>query len=113
VKVPLKVAFHSWAESYVNPAASNPDGMMMLADLSKFGRSEQLHYAFFGIHEFVIANKRYPTAADYQACVDLSKSTAEANKFEAEFDEKVFKNAVSYTSGAISPMCAFFGGIVA
>ena len=66
-KVPKKVEFHSWAQSYKNPAGSSQYGMLETPDLAKFGRSEQLHAALVGIHEFVIANKRYPVEADVAA----------------------------------------------
>lgn len=72
VKVPKKVEFHDWAASYVNPVASSSEGMLIVPDLAKFGRSDQLHAALYGIHEFVLANKRYPTEADVNACKDLA-----------------------------------------
>jgi hypothetical protein len=40
---------HSWAQSFANPSASTEYGMMQPPDLSKFGRSEQLHAALYGI----------------------------------------------------------------
>lgn len=40
VKVAKKVSFHSWEESFKNPAASTQYGMMEPPDLGKFGRSE-------------------------------------------------------------------------
>jgi hypothetical protein len=40
---------HSWEKSFSNPAASTAYGFMEPPDLGKFGRSEQLHAALFGI----------------------------------------------------------------
>lgn len=39
-KVPSKMEFHSWEQSYKNPAASAQYGMLNPPDLAKFGRSE-------------------------------------------------------------------------
>lgn len=39
-KVPEKMEFHTWEQSYLNPAASTQFGMMQPPDLAKFGRSE-------------------------------------------------------------------------
>lgn len=113
VKVPQKVAFHSFEESFKNPAASSPEGMLITPDLAKFGRSEQLHHALMGIRAFVLANKQYPVAADVAAVKQLADSSAKSAGYECEFDEKVFANAVQYSPYAISPLSAFFGGIVA
>jgi hypothetical protein len=52
--------------------------MLPIPDLGKFGRSDQLHAALYGIREFVLANKRYPTEGDVQACKDLA--LAQMNK---------------------------------
>tara|TARA_B110000285_G_scaffold232829_1_gene304938 strand:- start:1104 stop:1967 length:864 start_codon:yes stop_codon:yes gene_type:complete len=49
VKVPKPFPMHSWEQSFANPAASTAYGFMEPPDLSKFGRSEQLHAALFGI----------------------------------------------------------------
>lgn len=93
--------------------ASSPDGCLHTPDLSKWGRSDQLHAALYGIHSFVLANKRYPATADVKVVMDLAKDIAKANKFEVEIEEDVFTKAVSYSACAISPISAFFGGLVA
>ena len=54
VKVAKPFPMHSWDKSFANPAASTEFGMLNPPDLSKFGRSEQLHAALFGIEQFVI-----------------------------------------------------------
>lgn len=113
VKVPQKIAFHPWNQSFANPVASSPEGMLITPDLSKFGRAEQLHVALYGIHQFVLANKRYPVAADVQAVQQLAEAQAKANGFECEVEVEVFAKAVSYSACAVSPLCAFFGGLVA
>lgn len=74
VKVPNKISFHPWSQSYANPVASSPEGMLLTPDLAKFGRSDQLHAALYGIHQFTLANKRYPASGDVAACRELAVS---------------------------------------
>lgn len=59
VKVPKVVSYHSLAQSYVNPVASSPDGMLQVPDLRFWGRSDQLHLAVRALHRSY-ANGRYP-----------------------------------------------------
>lgn len=77
-----------------------------------------------GIIEFLKANNRYPCAGDVDTCLQLATASVAANKASAgegdsffiEVDDdvkKVFSKAVSYAGCSISPMCAFYGGIVA
>lgn len=121
VKVPKTVSFHSWEQSFKNPAASAQYGMMEPPDLAKFGRSEQLHAALLGITQFIETNQRFPdnTQDDYKSCLDLANSKMAALKeqdesnINVEIDTDVFQKAVVYASCSISPMAAFFGGIVA
>lgn len=118
VKVAKKVSFHSWAQSFKNPVASSQYGMLETPDLAKFGRSDQLHVALCGITEFLAKHGRYPEPADQATCLDLAKALMEKNKadegfFQEEVEEKVFNPAVNFASCSISPMAAFYGGIVA
>lgn len=90
----------------------------MMTDFGKFGRSEQLHVAFAAVVAFVDANTRLPDAGDYEACLGLAKEYLAASSLKSfgadiEINEDVFKKAISYSSCSISPMCAFFGGIIA
>jgi ubiquitin-activating enzyme E1 len=73
-KVPKPMAFHSWEKSYKNPAGSSQFGMLETPDLAKFGRSDQLHAALFGIIGFVKAEGRYPESSDEDTkkCKDLA-----------------------------------------
>jgi ubiquitin-activating enzyme E1 len=52
VKVPKKVAYHSLAQSLVNPVASSQFGNLETPDLRYFGRSDQLHLAYCAIFQF-------------------------------------------------------------
>jgi len=88
-------------------------------DLAKFGRSEQLHAALFGISQFAQANGRYPAEADHDAVLALTNAAMDANQkadegnLKVEIEADVFRKAVSWTGSSISPMSAFFGGIIA
>lgn len=102
-----------------NPAASAQYGCLETPDLRFFGRSEQLHLAFCGIWDFQTKNSRLPgnNEEDFQAVLAAVKSINEANKdnglFVEELDEKVVKNATLYSKACLSPMAAFFGGVIA
>lgn len=122
IKVPKKVSYNSWADSFKNPLASTQYGMFETPDLSKFGRSDQLHYALYGVLNFMKANNKFPenNEGDIKSCQELAAKMQTDNKAaNAEFfgveeiDAKVFENAVKYAGCSISPMAAFFGGIVA
>ena len=110
---------HSWEQSFANPAASTAYGFMEPPDLAKFGRSEQLHAALFGIQQFVINNNKYPGDSDADRAETLKMTNARLEELKAsgghqvELEAEVFNKAVSYAGCSISPMSAFFGGIVA
>jgi ubiquitin-activating enzyme E1 len=74
----------------------------------------------FGITEFDAANNKYPETADKDACLALAKAFMEKNQAEdqsnhncTDIEDDVFTKAVSYAGCAVSPMAAFYGGIVA
>jgi len=90
--------------------------MFETPDLAKFGRSDQLHVALYGIYAFMKANNKFPenTDDDVKACEDLAKGLLNDAEFNCEeIDAKVFSNAIRYAKCSISPMAAFFGGIIA
>lgn len=120
VKVPKKAAYHSLKQSLHNPVASSQYGMLETPDLRFFGRSEQLHLGFCALWEFQKVSGRKPanTEEDIAACVAHAKRINEENaKSEGltveELDEKVIANVARFAQFGISPMAAFFGGIVA
>lgn len=118
-KVAKPMQFHAWGQSFKNPVASSADGMLAVPDLAKFGRSDQLHAALYGIINFVHSTGKYPAEADVAQCLALAKGFMDTNKGQDEgnlhldIEEDVFKKAVSYSDCSISPMAAFFGGIIA
>jgi len=119
VKVPKKVAFHSLSQSIKNPAASSHFGMLETPDLRFFGRSEQLHLAIHGVLEFQKAHGRLPEGPNDAATVlDITRKVIETNKCSEgitveELEEAIVKNAAQFATSCLSPMAAFFGGIVA
>ena len=94
--------------------------MLETPDLRHWGRSDQLHLAFCGILEFQRSNGRLPenNEQDFQAVLEIVKRINESNKSVEglvleEIDEKIIRNATLYSRACISPMAAFFGGIIA
>ena len=92
--------------------------MLETPDLRFFGRSEQLHLALRGIWHFQKENGRLPGTEDMPAVLFNVKAINEHAKssegmFVEEIDEKVIYNAAAYARASISPMAAFFGGVVA
>jgi ubiquitin-activating enzyme E1 len=95
--------------------------MLETPDLRFFGRSEQLHIAFSGIWQFQQQNGgRLPgnNDKDFQAVLANAKAINSSNKdteglFVEELDEKIVSNAALYSQACISPMAAFFGGVIA
>ena len=118
-KVPKPMAFHGWTQSFKNPVASSAEGMLAIPDLAKFGRSDQLHAALYGIVNFVHSTGKYPGEGDVAQCLALAKGYMDTNKGEdegnlnLEIEDDCFKKAIMYSDCSISPMAAFFGGIIA
>jgi ubiquitin-activating enzyme E1 len=120
VKVPKKVSYHSLKQSLENPIASSQYGMLETPDLRYFGRSDQLHLAFSGILDFHKTQGRLPgnNEEDFQVVFASVKRINEENKAKEgisleEIEEKVIRNATLYSQACISPMAAFFGGVIA
>jgi ubiquitin-activating enzyme E1 len=95
--------------------------MLETPDLRFFGRSEQLHIAFSGIWQFQQQNGgRLPgnNEEDFQAVLANAKAINASNKdteglYVDELEEKIVRNAALYSRACISPMAAFFGGVIA
>ena len=117
--MPKPVTFHSLKESIANPVASTVDGFLQLPDLRFFGRSEQLHISLKAIWHFQKEHGKLPGEADVSHVIEIAKALNEdAKKNEGhlaldELQEKVIHNAAAYSRACISPMAAFFGGVVA
>jgi len=48
--------------------------MLAMPDLGKFGRSEQLHAALFGIIGFLKEEGRYPALGDEDKCLEFASN---------------------------------------
>ena len=108
--------FLSWKDCFANPVKCSDTGMLIFPDLAKFGRSEQLHGALWGIHKFLSTNGKYPGPGDVEAVKAMANDIIKANGEDGmavEIEDDVFAKAVQYSACSISPLCAFFGGIVA
>lgn len=122
VKVPKKQTYHSFERCYKDPAASTDFGCLEPLNMSHFGlqRSEKLHFGFIAVHKFREEKGRYPEDND----ADVAEVVAIAHKLNSEWkeqnaltidelDDEIIKKVARYSTCSISPMCAFFGGIVA
>ena len=121
VKVPKKHKFNSLREALVKPLASSPDQCFITPDFGFLDRPWVLHIALQGVFRFHQNNGRLPynTDEDAQDCLDNAKSINDEFKGTEgawaidEFDETIFNNVSRYASASISPVAAFFGGVVA
>ncbi|CEL98564.1 unnamed protein product [Vitrella brassicaformis CCMP3155] len=121
-KVPVTLKFKSYETCCAKPLADGEE-MLMVPDLAKFGRSEQLHFATQACLHYMDKHGRLPPVRDASAVSDCMEIATRLNE-EAQkdgdgtvtvekIDEMVLKAVVSYASCQISPMVAFIGGVVA
>ena len=94
-------------------------------DSEKSGRSELLYMALSAIHDYYLGkNCQLPELNNMEEAkkvlekVKLIYDNAKKNNYICykniqEFDEKVVLNTIRWSAANISPVCAFFGGIVA
>eukprot|EP00922_Rhytidocystis_sp_ex-Travisia-forbesii_P048846 GHVS01072735.1.p1 GENE.GHVS01072735.1~~GHVS01072735.1.p1 ORF type:complete len:1106 (+),score=141.84 GHVS01072735.1:89-3406(+) len=124
VKLPVIFKFKSFKEACLKPIVSG-EGMLITADLAKFGRPEQLHFIHQAILSFRDAKGHLPetrNAEDAEKVLVLARELLdEAKKHEGEegivvvesIDEDLCRNVAQFSRCHISPMCSFIGGIVA
>lgn len=118
VKVPSKFTFKSYDESCLNPVLEEP---LMVPDLGKFGRPEQLHIAFRALREYQRRNGRLPYLNNtsqseevYHIAVEINSHAKTHNGlYVEEVERSVVEKVALYSRAQISPMAAFWGGIVA
>ena len=120
IKVPKMVYHWSLKETFHNPFAYLPDPYLTVPDTKFFGmgRYEQLHLALRAIWQFQKENKRLPGESDFAQILAAVKDINEQPKSLGEYcvdeiDEELIHNAAVYSRSCLSPMAAFFGGIVA
>ncbi len=120
IKIIKKVSYHPLEQSMLDPVASSQYGMLEVPDLRFFGRSDSTHLGLLALWAFQTANKKFPeTDEDAAWCLTHAKEIAAKNK-EAqkglqvdEIDEEVIRTLCRFSKVQISPMAAFFGGILA
>ena len=121
VKVPKKHKFNSLRQALIKPLESSPDQCFITPDLGFFDRPGVLHIAMQGVLRFHLTHGRLPsnTEEDVKACLDLSKTINDELKSTEgawaidELDTAVFSNVSRFASASLSPVAAFFGGVVA
>ena len=73
-----------------------------------------MHVALLAILDFVSKNGRYPAAGDVNACMETAKDIVKREgHISVDIEAEVFEKAVSWAGCSVSPLAAFFGGIVA
>ena len=94
--------------------------MLETPDLRYFGRSDHLHLAICGILEFQKVHARLPynSQSDADWVLNAAKKINEDNKTTEgivveELEEKIVRNSALYSQACITPVAAFFGGVVA
>lgn len=109
VKMPKIIDFKSFTASLQSPE-------FVMSDFAKFDRPQQLHLGFQAVQAFRVSKGRLPQPMnddDATVVVEAAKKFAEAEKLEIEIDEKLLRELSYQAAGDLSPMAAFFGGIVA
>ncbi|BDA45843.1 Ubiquitin-activating enzyme E1 1 [Coccomyxa sp. Obi] len=108
-KASKTLSFKSLEEALATP------GEFLFSDFSKLERPALLHLGFQALDAFQAEFGRLPAPhneEDATKFVSIAKKLNETAADKAEIDEAVLK-ALSYTaSGELSPMAAFFGGVV-
>ncbi|XP_055389044.1 ubiquitin-like modifier-activating enzyme 1, partial [Condylostylus longicornis] len=130
VKVPSKIQFRSLELCLERPVASDEDSLLV-PDLAKFGRSEQLHFGIQAVYAYREKHGFLPpprNSAAVEECLATANHLNEQAKKSSEetnegvnwksapvdsIDRAIIENIVYYASCHISPIAAFLGGVVA
>jgi ubiquitin-activating enzyme E1 len=115
VKQKKVLAFKSLREAIADPdgAFSAPD--MGMTDFGKFDRPKQIHFGVQALHRYAAESGSLPPPSDAAAAAavtGLAKQLASEAKAEVDFSDRLMANLASGSRGELSPLCAFFGGIV-
>lgn len=67
---------------------------------------------------YIEKHNAYPDASKFDECLELAKTFLASTQLKSfgadvEINEEVLKNAISFAGCSISPMAAFFGGVIA
>lgn len=118
VKVPCTLNFKSFEESCHNPILDEP---LIIPDLSKFGRSEQLHIGIRALREYQRRTGVLPELHNTQHAEELYQISLEINNhakltqglYLDSLDRSVIQTLSLYSRAQISPLVSFWGGIMA
>ena len=95
------------------------------SDSSKMGRGELLYMALSGVHDFYLKNNcnlpelnNMDHAKSILENVKIMYQQAKEKNFPCykniqDFDEKIVLNVARWAAASITPVCSFFGGIIA
>lgn len=109
VKMPKIINFKNYTAAVKEPE-------FLMSDFAKFDRPQQLHLGFQAVQAFQVSKGRLPNPMDEEdAAVVLgaAKAFSSEEKLDVELNEKLLKELSFQAKGDLSPMAAFFGGIVA
>jgi ubiquitin-activating enzyme E1 len=109
VKMPKFLDFKSISASLKDPE-------FLMSDYAKFDRPQQLHIGIQALHAFVESHGHLPRPYhddDATIVIGSAKSFVKTEKIDVEIDEKLLKELSYQAQGDLSPMAAFFGGLVA
>jgi len=109
VKMPKIIKFQTLSQQLKTPD-------FLISDFAKFDRPQQLHVGFQALHRFKEMNGELPrphNEKDAAAFLEVARSLAGSGEDKIELDEKVLKELSYQARGDLSPMAAFFGGLVA
>ena len=122
VKVPQHHPFISLEQAIQKPLETAKDKMWMISDFAFFDRPGVLHFAFQGLQAFKTKHQRWPGkenvdevfAIIHEINENLKKTEGAFTLEEINEDiKKVIGRACRYGDACISPVAAYFGGIVA
>ena len=103
----------------------DPYHPLVTADNTKEGRAELLYMALSGVHDFYMQNNctlpeinNMDQAKKIKDNVKIMYDQAKEKKYPCynniqKFDEKIVINVARWASVHVTPVCAFFGGIIA
>lgn len=107
VKVPSKISFSPFEESFLNPKYQAVEYMVP--------RQQQIHLSYHALDEFQAKYKRLPKPWDTEDAdefVKIASKLASVHKI-SDIDEKLFRLISKTSAGDLAPMQAVIGGIAA
>lgn len=128
VKKPVTIQHRPLQANLTQPVAPGEFGLAF-TDGAKFGRAEQLHFAFLALWEFHKANGRFPELRNEAEATEVVRLANEINNRHKklnedangdvvalaldELDEDVVKKVALHAAVELQPVGCFFGGLVA